>query len=66
MLRNDADLFAAHVTPGAGALDLGAAMSIAAFPMLARILHEEGRRPHAHGRTLALAAGSSDAADADS
>ena len=65
MLRTDADLFAAHVTPGAGALYLGAVMSITAFPMLARILHETGVARTPMG-TLALAAGSSDAADAGS
>jgi Kef-type K+ transport system membrane component KefB len=62
-LRKDADLFAAHVTPGAGALYLGAAMSITAFPMLARILHEKGVARTPMG-TLALAAGSSDDAAA--
>ncbi len=58
-LRGDADLFAPHVTPGAAALYLGAAMSITAFPMLARILHEKGIARTRMG-TLALAAGSSD------
>jgi Kef-type K+ transport system membrane component KefB len=58
-LRGDADLFAPHVTPGAAALYLGAAMSITAFPMLARILHEKGIARTRIG-TLALAAGSSD------
>ena len=57
-LRGDADLFAPHVTPGAAALYLGAAMSITAFPMLARILHEKGIARTRMG-TLALAAGSS-------
>lgn len=63
MLRDDADLFAPHVTPGAAALYLGAAMSITAFPMLARILHEKGIARTRMG-TLALAAGSSDDAAA--
>ncbi len=57
-LRGDADLFAPHVTPGAAALYLGAAMSITAFPTLARILHEKGITRTRLG-TLALAAGSS-------
>jgi Kef-type K+ transport system membrane component KefB len=57
-LRGDADLFAPHVTPGAAALYLGAAMSITAFPTLARILHEKGIARTRLG-TLALAAGSS-------
>jgi uncharacterized protein YggE/Kef-type K+ transport system membrane component KefB len=63
VLRGDADLFAPHVTPGAAALYLGAAMSITAFPMLARILHETGIARTRMG-TLALAAGSSDDAAA--
>ena len=62
-LRGDADLFAPHVTPGAAALYLGAAMSITAFPTLARILHEKGVTRSRLG-TLALAAGSSDDAAA--
>jgi Kef-type K+ transport system membrane component KefB len=62
-LRGDTDLFAPHVTPGAAALYLGAAMSITAFPMLARILHEKGIARTRMG-TLALAAGSSDDAAA--
>jgi len=57
-LRGDADLFAPHVTPGAAALYLGAAMSITAFPTLARILHEK-RLTRSRLGTLALAAGSS-------
>jgi Kef-type K+ transport system membrane component KefB len=63
MLRGDADLFAPHVTPGAAALYLGAAMSITAFPTLARILHEK-RITRSRLGTLALAAGSSDDAAA--
>ena len=62
-LRGDADLFAPHVTPGAAALYLGAAMSITAFPTLARILHEK-RITRTRLGTLALAAGSSDDAAA--
>lgn len=62
-LRGDADLFAPHVTPGAAALYLGAAMSITAFPTLARILHEK-RITRSRLGTLALAAGSSDDAAA--
>ena len=52
-----------HVTSGAAALYLGVAMSITAFPMLARILHEKGIARTRMG-TLALAAGSSDDAAA--
>ncbi|HEX4993409.1 MAG TPA: cation:proton antiporter [Methylomirabilota bacterium] len=62
-LRGDADLFAPHVTPGAAALYLGAAMSITAFPVLARILQEKGIARTRLG-TLALAAGSSNDAAA--
>jgi Kef-type K+ transport system membrane component KefB len=57
-LRGHADLFAPHVTPGAAALYLGAAMSITALPTLARILHEKGIARTRMG-TLLLAAGSS-------
>ena len=62
-LYDRADLFAPHVTPGAAALYLGAAMSITAFPMLARILHDKGIARTRMG-TLALAAGASDDAAA--
>jgi Kef-type K+ transport system membrane component KefB len=57
-LRGHADLFAPHVTPGAAALYLGAAMSITALPTLARLLHEKGIARTRMG-TLLLAAGSS-------
>ena len=53
------DLFTAGVTPFTAVLFLGAAMSITAFPMLARILHEQGLSGTRMG-TVALAAGSLD------
>jgi Kef-type K+ transport system membrane component KefB len=56
VLRDDADLFAPHVSATSGALFLGAAMSITAFPMLARIIYERGLTGTSLG-TLALAAG---------
>jgi Kef-type K+ transport system membrane component KefB len=59
VLREHADLFTSRVSPGGGALYLGAAMSITAFPMLARIIHEKGIARTQLG-TLALAAGASD------
>jgi Kef-type K+ transport system membrane component KefB len=59
MLREHADLFTSRVSIGGGALYLGAAMSITAFPMLARIIHEKGIARTRLG-TLALAAGASD------
>ncbi len=58
-LRDDADLFAPHVSVATGALYLGAAMCITAFPMLARIIHEKGIARTRLG-TLTLAAGASD------
>ena len=58
-LRDDADLFAPEVSVMTGALYLGAAMSITAFPMLARIIHEKGIARTRLG-TLTLAAGASD------
>ncbi len=51
------DLFGAGVGPVEAALFLGAAMSITAFPVLARIVHERGLSGTSLG-TLALAAGS--------
>lgn len=52
-------LFASGVNPWTAALYLGASMSITAFPMLARMLHERGIAQTRMG-TLALAAGSID------
>jgi len=59
LLRDQADLFAADVSTATGALYMGAAMSITAFPMLARIIHEKGIARTRLG-TLTLAAGASD------
>ncbi|QQR72207.1 MAG: cation:proton antiporter [Holophagales bacterium] len=56
-------LFAAKVSIGEAALFMGAAMSITAFPMLARIIYERGLSGTSMG-TLALAAGSADDAAA--
>ena len=53
------DLFTAHVSVWQAVLFLGAAMSITAFPMLARIIFETGLGGTRLG-TLALAAGSID------
>jgi len=52
-------MFGSTVTPGQAVLYLGAAMSITAFPMLARIVDERGLAGTPLG-TLALAAGSID------
>ena len=49
-------MFRPTVTPGQAFLYLGAAMSITAFPMLARIVQERGLTGTPLG-TLALAAG---------
>lgn len=56
-------LFSADVSLGEAALFMGAAMSITAFPMLARIIYERGLSGTSMG-TLALAAGSADDAAA--
>jgi Kef-type K+ transport system membrane component KefB len=56
-------LFGDRVTAPQAALFLGAAMSITAFPMLARIVHEQGLSRTPLG-TLVLAAGSLDDAAA--
>ena len=56
-------LFSERATTFEAALFLGAAMSITAFPMLARIIHERGFTGTGLG-TLALAAGSMDDAAA--
>lgn len=62
MLRNQA-LFTPEVLPWEAMLFTGAAMSITAFPMLARIIYERGLSGTSLG-TLALAAGSIDDAAA--
>ncbi len=58
-LKKDAGLFTASISPLMGALYMGAAMSITAFPMLARILDERGIARTRIG-TISLAAGSLD------
>lgn len=58
-IADRASLFAPHISPLNGALYMGAAMSITAFPMLARILYEK-RIIHTSMGTLALAAGAFD------
>lgn len=62
-LAGDGTLFSARTTPLQAMLFMGAAMSITAFPMLARIIHERGLAKTSLG-TLALAAGSMDDAAA--
>ncbi len=62
MLKNH-DLFSPEVLPWEAMLFTGAAMSITAFPMLARIIYERGLSGTSLG-TLALAAGSIDDAAA--
>ncbi len=56
-LRGDPDLFPPHVGGWHAALFTAAAMSITAFPMLARIIQEKGIA-RTHVGTMALAAGS--------
>lgn len=56
-------LFAANVTPFEATLFMGAAISITAFPMLARIIHERGITGTPLG-TLSLSAGAIDDAAA--
>ncbi len=58
-LADDPRLFAEKMTTAQGVLFMGAAMSITAFPMLARIIYEGGLS-NTHLGTLALAAGSCD------
>lgn len=58
-LADDTRLFAEQMTTSQGVLFMGAAMSITAFPMLARIIYEGGLS-NTHLGTLALAAGSCD------
>ncbi len=62
-LVGDAAMFASEVSRVEAMLFTGAAMSITAFPMLARIIHERGLSGTSLG-TLALAAGSIDDATA--
>ena len=62
-VHGDTALFAEKVSVGEAALFMGAAMSITAFPMLARIIYERGLSGTSMG-TLALAAGSADDAAA--
>ena len=62
-LADDADFFSPGVSRTEAVLFLGASMSITAFPMLARIIHERGLAGTSLG-TLALAAGSLDDAAA--
>ncbi len=62
-LRDHYDFFAPEVRGWEAALFFGAAMSITAFPMLARILYERGLSGTSLG-TLALAAGALDDAAA--
>lgn len=59
MMLSRGDLFADSVTLWTAVLFVGSAMSITAFPMLARILYERGIAKTAMG-TLTLAAGSID------
>jgi Kef-type K+ transport system membrane component KefB len=62
-IHADGTMFRETVTTSQAVLYLGAAMSITAFPMLARIVHERGLSGTSLG-TLALAAGSIDDAAA--
>ena len=62
-VHSDGTMFRETVTTTQAVLYLGAAMSITAFPMLARIVHERGLSGTSLG-TLALAAGSIDDAAA--
>ncbi len=59
LLSGRSDFFAPSISPLNQALYLGAAMSITAFPMLARIIYEAGIAGTSLG-TLALAAGATD------
>jgi Kef-type K+ transport system membrane component KefB len=62
-LANDSTLFSEKTTQTQAMLFMGAAMSITAFPMLARIIFEQGLSKTSTG-TLALAAGAIDDAAA--
>lgn len=59
MMHSDGTYFSADVSVWEGALFMGAAMCITAFPMLARIISERGLAGTTMG-TLALAAGATD------
>ncbi|HYF63359.1 MAG TPA: cation:proton antiporter [Herpetosiphonaceae bacterium] len=59
LISDNGALFSPGISPWAAAIYLGASMSITAFPMLARMLHERGIAKTQLG-TLALAAGSMD------
>jgi Kef-type K+ transport system membrane component KefB len=59
LMKTGESLFLPEIKPPEAALYLGAAMSVTAFPMLARILYERGITKTSFG-TLALAAGSMD------
>jgi Kef-type K+ transport system membrane component KefB len=61
--HGDGAMFSERVRAGQAILYMGAAMSITAFPMLARIIHERGLSGTSLG-TLALASGSIDDAAA--
>ena len=61
--HGDGAMFSEKVRAGQAVLYMGAAMSITAFPMLARIIHERGLSGTSLG-TLALASGSIDDAAA--
>ncbi len=63
LLLTDQKFFGADVTRWEGMIYMGASMSITAFPMLARIIHERGLAGTSLG-TLALAAASLDDAAA--
>lgn len=63
VMLQDSRLFGAGVTPLAAGLFLGAAMSITAFPMLARIIYEMGLTGSPMG-VLALSSGAFDDATA--
>ena len=58
-IHTDGNMFGQTITAGQAALYLGAAMSITAFPVLARIVYERGLSQTSLG-TLALAAGAID------
>lgn len=62
-LAGDSNLFSEKTTQSQAMLFMGAAMSITAFPMLARIIFEQGMTKTSTG-TLALAAGAIDDAAA--
>ena len=59
LLHSSGGFFSESMTASQAALFLGASLSITAFPMLARIIHERGLTGTSIG-TLALAAGAMD------